>query len=188
MIKKFDQFNESFKEKIDIFKKDIIDEMKKDLDPILKFSHEVNDILSEYDDLGYSDYKIDQFSICFGTKGIYEEIGPFASGTDTPCLNFNIDLDRNEILILKIAGNDFVEEHGIDKLETFFSKLDLLTAKILIKFDMGIHSSKLKWNRDVLNKLKLEIETRWPNSNLFYFYSKMGNFFADLSIKIKDLQ
>lgn len=182
MIKKFSQFNESFKEKIDIFKKDIIDEMKRDLDPILKFSHEVNDILSEYDDLGYSDYEIGQFSICFETKRIYEEIG----GTDTPCLNFDIDLDRDEILIL--AGKDFVEEHGIDKLETFFSKLDLLTAKILIKFDMGIHSSRLKWNKDVLNKLKLEIETRWPSSIFYYFYDKMGNFSAGISIKINGLQ
>lgn len=188
MIKKFSQFNESFKEKIDIFKKDIIDEMKRDLDPILKFSHEVNDILSEYDDLGYSDYKIDQFSICFGTKGIYEEIGPFASGTDTPCLNFNIDLDRNEILILKIAGNDFVEEHGIDKLETFFSKLELLTAGIFIEFNRGVYSSNLKWDKDTLQKLKSEIESRWVYSNFFYLGPGIGSQFnAVLSVKIKDL-
>ena len=183
MIRKFSQFNESFKEKIDLFKRDIVLEMKRDLDPILKFSHEVNDILSEYDDLGYSDYKIRGFDVCFGTKKIYEEIGTI----DKPnCLNFDIDLEKDEIVI---DGN-FVDEHGVDKLETFFSKLELLTAGIFIEFNRGVHSSKLKWDKDTLQNLKWEIEGRWNYSNFTWRpagSSFSGQFNAVLLVKIKDL-
>lgn len=177
MIRKFSQFNESFKEKIDLFKRDIIDEMKKDLDPILKFSHEVNDVISEYDDLGYSDYKINGFDVCFGlqTKGIYDKQN---------CLNFDINLEKDDIVI----GGNFVDEHGIDKLETFFSKLELLTAGIFIEFNRGVYSSNLKWDKDTLQKLKSEIESRWVYSNFFYLGPGIGSQFnAVLSVKIKDL-
>ena len=179
MIRKFSQFNESFKEKIDLFKRDIIDEMKKDLEPILKFSHEINDILSEYDDLGYSDYKINGFDVCFGlqNKGIYDKQN---------CLNFDINLEKDDIVI----GGNFVDEHGIDKLETFFSKLELLTAGIFIEFNRGVHSSKLKWDKDTLQNLKWEIEGRWNYSNFIWRpagSSFSGQFNAVLLVKIKDL-
>lgn len=179
MIKNFNQFNDSvrgihepFKEKIELFKRDIVLEMKRDLDPILKLSHEVNDILSEYDDLGYSDYKIRGFDVCFAT-------------IDKPnCLNFDIDLEKDEIVI----GGNFVDEHGVDKLETFFSKLELLTAGIFIEFNSGVHSSNLKWDKGTLQKLKLEIEGRWNYSNFIYLGPGVsGQFNSVLSVKIKDL-
>ena len=99
-------------------------------------------------------------------------------------MNFDINLEKDDIVI----GGNFVDEHGIDKLETFFSKLELLTAGIFIEFNRGVYSSNLKWDKDTLQKLKSEIESRWVYSNFFYLGPGIGSQFnAVLSVKIKDL-
>lgn len=166
-LKRYNQFriNESMTDKIEQFIKEISSEFLTELEPVVNFSGDVNEILQSFEDDGW-DYECEMI----GIPSDYE-------GNDTSFLFLSIDFSNDKILF---DENEIFWDFNLKQLEYFF--FDIQNKEIMLFVDLL--GTGNEWNNDQTSSLEKRILKINPKISFKY----LGRERLHIKFKISDLK